>query len=189
MDTRQALRNQMRQQRRQLSQLQQQQAADKAAQRLINYCHEQSIKSIALYLSFDGELSTKTAIQRLWQQHINVCVPVIHPFSKHHLVFIEYTPTSAMQLNKFGIEEPVLECHKIVPKNELDVIVTPLVAFDRQGNRLGMGGGFYDRLLASDDAPTAIGYAHDVQRLESLPVASWDMPLPCIITPSHTYRF
>lgn len=66
------------------------------------------------------------------------------------------------------------------------MIVTPLVAFDDNGNRMGMGGGFYDRTLAQvkDNKPLAVGYAHDCQQVSYLPVEYWDIPLPIIITPT-----
>ncbi len=69
----------------------------------------------------------------------------------------------------------------------------PLVAFDSQGQRLGMGGGFYDRTLAQTDlmkkSPLRIGLAHDCQYLDYLPVEPWDLPLAWVLTPKHTYQF
>ena len=68
----------------------------------------------------------------------------------------------------------------------------PLVAFDKQGNRLGMGGGFYDRTLArlheqNWQKPQLIGLAHECQKVDALPIESWDVPLKTIITPDKTY--
>ncbi len=78
--------------------------------------------------------------------------------------------------------------------SQLDIIFTPLVAFDATGQRLGMGGGFYDRTLqdweiayAQQRGPYPIGLAHDCQRVDVLPVQDWDVPLPEIITPSTHY--
>ena len=71
----------------------------------------------------------------------------------------------------------------MLPLNELDIIFTPLVAFDRQGNRLGMGGGFYDRTLQQWQQKSFIpvGLAHQCQQVEKLPVETWDIPLERIL--------
>ena len=79
----------------------------------------------------------------------------------------------------------------IIPTNQLDIICTPLVAFDKQGHRLGMGGGYYDRTLAPwfhyKSGPKPIGLAHSCQEVEQLPVESWDVPLPKIVTPKQIW--
>jgi 5-formyltetrahydrofolate cyclo-ligase len=70
----------------------------------------------------------------------------------------------------------------------------PLVAFDEQGNRLGMGGGFYDRTLAylkyrqHRRKPVLAGLAHEIQKIGQLTTQSWDIPLDCIITENKLYR-
>jgi 5-formyltetrahydrofolate cyclo-ligase len=101
-----------------------------------------------------------------------------------------------MVLNHFGIEEPRLNVQQVLPVSRLDIIFTPLVAFDATGQRLGMGGGFYDRTLQDWESaylqqcgPYPIGLAHDCQRVDALPVQEWDVPLPEIITPSTHYRW
>ena len=70
-----------------------------------------------------------------------------------------------------------------------DVVLTPLVAFDEQGQRLGMGGGFYDRTLQNwqQYGLQPVGYAHDCQGVEALPVEKWDVPLPAVVTPSKIW--
>lgn len=100
------------------------------------------------------------------------------------LLFLRYQLASELHVNRFGIPEPRLDIRTLVPLAELDLILTPLVAFDAQGNRMGMGGGFYDRTLAAaqQSARTvpllAVGFAHTLQLVDSLPLAPWDIPLP-----------
>jgi 5-formyltetrahydrofolate cyclo-ligase len=80
----------------------------------------------------------------------------------------------------------------IVPKHEIDIIFTPLVAFDAEGNRLGMGGGFYDRTLENwqqTGRPFPVGLAHDCQQVEMIPTEIWDIPLPALITPSRSWQW
>ena len=80
-----------------------------------------------------------------------------------------------------------------MPSQQLDIIFTPLVAFDDSGNRLGMGGGFYDRTLAGlankINNTAIIGLAYDQQQVDQLPLEAWDIPLPRIITETKDYQF
>lgn len=143
---------------------------------------------IALYLSNDGEIDTQPLIDWLWQHGKAVYLPVLHPFSKGHLLFLHYTPETRMKRNKYQIKEPALDIRLVKPVSELDLICTPLVAFDDTGQRLGMGGGYYDRTLNrwhhEKQGPRPLGLAHDCQQVNNLPFEAWDVPLPEIITPS-----
>ncbi|NMP01730.1 5-formyltetrahydrofolate cyclo-ligase [Pseudoalteromonas arctica] len=149
-------------------------------------------KHIAIYLSNDGELDTSLLIKELWSLNHTVYLPIIHPFNGANLLFQRYEKNSPMRANRYGILEPKLNCSQICPLPVLDYLLMPLVAFDKQGNRLGMGGGFYDRTLArlheqNWQKPQLIGLAHECQKVEALPIESWDVPLKTIITPDKTY--
>lgn len=151
----------------------------------------QTAQHIALYLSADGELITTPLIEWLWRQGKRTYLPVIHPFSKGHLLFLHYDQHTPMVLNRYSIAEPKLDQTQILPVQQLDLICTPLVGFDSTGHRLGMGGGYYDRTLEpwfkTGRGPKPIGLAHDCQQVEKLPVESWDVPLPKIVTPSRIW--
>ena len=152
------------------------------------------VDKVALYLSFDGELNTQALIHYLWSQSIKVYLPVLHPFSKGHLLFLRYTPDSKMTSNRFGIAEPILDVQNVCPLMQLDLIFTPLVAFDKKGNRLGMGGGFYDRTLATvltsqDNKPLLVGVAHEGQKADLLSCENWDIPMQSVLTPERLYWF
>ena len=185
--TQQTLRNQLRQQirktRANLTALQQQQAEDSITQQALALIEERNAQHIALYISFDGEISTDKLIQILWAQGKQVYLPVLHPFNPNHLLFLRYLPDIPMLKNKFGIWEPKLNVQNVLPLDELDILFTPLVAFDRQGNRLGMGGGFYDRTLQHwQKSPfIPVGLAHQCQQVEQLPTEVWDVPLHQIL--------
>ena len=147
---------------------------------------------IAIYLVNDGELDTSLLINELWNLNHDVYLPIIHPFNGANLLFQRYEKNSPMKANRYGILEPKLNCSEICPLPALDYLLMPLVAFDKQGNRLGMGGGFYDRTLArlheqNWQKPQLIGLAHECQKVEALPIESWDVPLKTIITPDKTY--
>ncbi|SUB28288.1 5-formyltetrahydrofolate cyclo-ligase [Avibacterium gallinarum] len=176
---RQIIRQQIRQLRQSLSPAEQNLAEQKITQQALDFIEKKQAKHVGLYLSFDGEISTKQLIQQLWKKNIAVYLPILHPFSANNLLFLRYHPNSPLQKNKFGILEPKLDVRNVLPTNELDIIFTPLVAFDKQGNRLGMGGGFYDRTLQNWQQKNflPIGLAHQCQQVDALPVESWDIPL------------
>ncbi|WP_074012353.1 5-formyltetrahydrofolate cyclo-ligase [Candidatus Sodalis sp. SoCistrobi] len=190
---RQSLRNQIRQRRRALSPQQQTAAARRVVSHVMNDPRIHSARTLAVFLSFDGELDTRPLIDALWTAGKLVYLPVLHPFTPGHLLFMRYTAATPLVLNRLRIREPQLDITTLLPLAGLDILFTPLVAFDSQGQRLGMGGGFYDRTL-QHWRPRAgfypIGLAHDCQQVaEPLPVEQWDIGLPEIITPSRHWRW
>lgn len=190
-DLRQHIRKEIRQKRRALTAHQQAHFADQAAARMLGFAPVVEAKSVAVFLSFDGELDTRPLIEGLWRAGKQVYLPVLHPFSPGNLLFLRYLPDSLLATNRLKILEPALDVRHVLPLDRLDVLITPLVAFDRTGQRLGMGGGFYDRTLQNWRAHgfLPIGYAHDCQQVESLPVQEWDIPLPVVVTPTKIWRW
>lgn len=186
------VRKQIRLARRSLSTEVQAEASLAASQRMLEKLSALNAQHVALYLTHDGELATAPLIEALWQQGIQTYLPRLHPFNAGQLLFLHYHANSPMQPNQFGILEPKLDVRSVMPIERLDVVITPLVAFDIKGNRMGMGGGYYDRTLANWHAkgkPLPMGYAHDCQQVPSLPCEHWDVPLPTIITPSREWEF
>jgi len=188
---RQRIRQQIRQRRRELTPEQQYLAAQKIAARVATHPQIAAAQNVAVFLSFDGELDTAPLIERLWRLGKRVYLPVLHPFSPGHLLFLRYTPHTPLAPNRFGILEPRLDVRQVLPLGALEVVLAPLVAFDDAGQRLGMGGGFYDRTLQNwqRGGPYPIGLAHDCQQVERLPTERWDIPLPEILTPSRGWAW
>lgn len=191
LSTRQQIRQQVRLRRKALSQDQQHQAAQHGAARMMAFAPVVEAQTVAVFLSFDGELDTRPLIEGLWRAGKKVYLPVLHPFSPGHLLFLRYFPDSDLVLNQFNIHEPTLDVRHVLPLNKLDVLITPLVAFDSAGQRLGMGGGFYDRTLQNwrEHGLLPVGYAHDCQHVNALPVEKWDVPLPAVITPGRIWQW
>ena len=187
--TRQQIRQQIRQRRRALTPEQQTQFALQAADRMMAYPPVLLAQTVAVFLPFDGELDTRPLIDQLWRAGKRVYLPVLHPFSPGNLLFLHYHPSSDLVVNRLNIREPKLDVRDVLPLSQLDVLVTPLVAFDAAGQRLGMGGGFYDRTLQNwrQHRLQPVGYAHDCQQVDALPTEQWDIPLPAVITPSKTW--
>ncbi|MGY5955517.1 5-formyltetrahydrofolate cyclo-ligase [Kosakonia sp. BK9b] len=185
------MRKLIRQRRQALTSEQQAHFAQQAAARMMAWPPVVMAHTVALFLSFDGELDTQPLIEQLWRSGKRVYLPVLHPFSHGNLLFLHYHPHSELVVNRLKIREPRLDVRDVLPLQQLDVLITPLVAFDEQGQRLGMGGGFYDRTLQNwrRYGLQPVGYAHDCQGVGELPVEEWDVPLPAVITPSKIWEW
>jgi 5-formyltetrahydrofolate cyclo-ligase len=175
----------MRATRRDLSKVEQLQAAELLKHKLNQDVNFKYAKCIALYLANDGEVNTAAAIQQAWKQGQKVFLPVLDPIRKGYLWFIEYKHDSRMRQNRFGIAEPDPRFNQRINPKFLHAVGLPLVAFDSDGNRLGMGGGFYDRSFEfcrqAGTKPKLFGLAHQCQQVDKLPVESWDIQLKDII--------
>ena len=145
-------------------------------------CH----RRFGLYFANDGELDPLPLAQRLMASGKTLAYPVIQPSGK--LEFHAVTPDSDYCFNRFGIPEP--RTAKALPRFSLGVIFMPLVAFDERGNRLGMGGGYYDRSFpATQPGRLLIGLAHALQRVPELPRQPWDAPLDAVVTETGFQAF
>lgn len=184
---RQDLRKQLRQRRRSLSPQQQQQAAQQLCKRLKRQPLFLRSKHIALYLPNDGEIDPRPLITEAWRRGKCCYLPVLEPSRENRLWFVRYTPDTALIQNRFGIAEPKADYQQRFSVTQLDLIVMPLVGFDTQGGRMGMGGGFYDRSLAfkhgsNRQKPYLLGLAHQCQQVDELELAHWDIPLNAVAT-------
>ena len=146
-------------------------------------------RHIAGYWPNEGEISPIAALQHLIQEGKQVYLPRLTKDKR--LVFGDWSGDRALRPNRFGIPEPAHR--RFVAPRRLDVVLMPLVAFDKAGNRLGMGGGYYDRSFAFRRhswmrKPLLVGIAHDFQQLGQLPSESWDIPLDMIVTNSRVIR-
>jgi 5-formyltetrahydrofolate cyclo-ligase len=183
------IRNQLRNKRQAISPQQQTDNAKQALYFLKQFLEKHIVEScdIAMFLSQDGELETKPSIDYLWSNQHRVYLPVLECNDGLHMAFANYEPESEMRKNQFGILEPDISFEDHLTGRELDIVVMPLVGFDKQGNRLGMGGGYYDRsfnykLTSKDEAPILVGWAHSFQQVENLHQEAWDVPLDAMIT-------
>lgn len=176
----------MRQKRRAIPAAERRQAAHQLLRQLHKLPQFLTAKRIAIYLPNDGEIDTQAVIQDLWRRKVEVFLPVLHPVRKGHLWFVHYTPNTRMKPNRYKIDEPDIRFQTRVSRRYLSVVCFPLVAFDAKGNRLGMGGGFYDRsfsfMTTQAFGPTLIGCAYQCQECDQLSSEDWDVPLAWIAT-------
>ena len=147
-------------------------------------------RSLAAYLAVQNEIPLDDIIETAWSMHIPVYLPCLRG---EQLEFRRYAPRTPLRPNRFGIPEPVGGA-RINPRF-LDIVLTPLLAFDEDGGRLGTGGGFYDRSFAflrernSWKRPALVGVAYEFQRAPALPLASWDIPLNAVVTDAMARTF
>lgn len=178
-----AIRRLMRQRRRSLTERQQQSASNGLAEQLCRLPAFRYRQRIAFYLANDGEIDPSLAMGVAERAGKSCLLPVLHPLKQNRLHFVRYRSGDPMEANCFGIPEPLLRGNRIQSMYAVDLILLPLVAFDRRGNRLGMGGGFYDRTLSTRAPHTLlVGLAHSCQETDSIARQSWDIPLDAIVT-------
>jgi len=180
------LRNELRARRRALNPTQQAQASLFLLRHLMQLPQFMRARNVALYLANDGEINPEPIARQLWKMEKHCFLPVLRPDKRRDLWFVEYTPDALLTKNRFGIPEPDFRTQHKMSAQLLDVVLMPLVGFDRSGARLGMGGGFYDTTFAFKQRPAGkpalIGLAHACQEVASLATESWDIPLFAIVT-------
>ena len=194
MHTRSDIRKRIRSQRRNLSTNERRFAAYLVTKSISNLRVFRASKRVAFYLPNDGELDLSLLIQRAWMMKKVCYLPVLDTLTADQLKFAPYYQNTLMRVNCFGIQEPAVPVCQRVRANALDLVLLPLVAFDARGNRIGMGGGFYDRTLSflrkrrHWRKPHLLGVAYEFQKIDALHRHTWDVPLQCIVTDKHIYN-
>jgi len=139
---------------------------------------------VAAYLAFDGEPDLSPALEQMAQTGMRLALPVIRDLpGRADICFRQWSPGSELQPNRYGIPEPVGTLD--IRLDEIDVALIPLVGWDANGSRLGMGASFYDRVfqpLADQVRPLRLGVAYHLQQVERIPTDPWDIRLHGILT-------
>lgn len=137
-------------------------------------------KVIGLTLSQDLEWDTRAIVKQAWAEGKQVAVPKsIH--STRELHFYEIDDFSQVEVGYYGIEEPIVEKTTKIEKEGIDSLLVPGVLFNREGYRIGFGGGYYDRFL-KDYTGRTLSLIHSNQLIEELPVEEHDIPVQYICT-------
>ena len=185
-----ALRQRLRAARRDLSESERRSAERRIRRRLARLSALRRARRIAIYLAADGEPDLASAAADALGRGQRIYAPVLE---RNTLRFARIDDDTPLRENRFGILEPATP-DRIRPR-DLDVVLTPLVAFDPWGTRIGMGGGYYDRCLAFLNLrscwlrPKLIGLGYEFQRLQGIGRQTWDVPLWAAVTEQGTYRF
>ena len=191
MDTPAQIRSRVRTLRRALSSAERQQAAQHLATRVASLSLFAEAQHIAGYLAFDGEMDPAPLLEYAMAAGKIIYLPVL--MGEAPMQFGAYRPGDELKPNRFGIPEPQLPKAELRASQDLDLVLTPLVAFDINGTRMGMGGGFYDRSFAFLKNPThqprphLLGLAYELQKFPGLVRQPWDIPLDGIVTEAALY--
>ena len=184
------LRKKLKQERLQLSPPKHAELSQKACTWLMQSSLWQKSHSIALYISVNGELDTSYLIKEVLEH--STSKKILLPFcteEKCEMKLVPFTCKNNLTVGKFGIPVPqqIDNCEESIP----ELIVMPLLGFDRNGTRLGYGGGYYDRLCSRTEFKTVlrIGLAFSFQEQEFLPQEPWDMPLHGVCTENGLHYF
>lgn len=141
--------------------------------------------TILLYMSFRSEVETKDLIAKCLSMGKIVALPLVND-KKTDLILVKVLSlTEDLSLSSYGILEPINRSDRVIDISAIDLVLAPGVAFDLQGNRMGYGAGYYDRLLSSKPPHLKVwALAFDVQIVPSIPHDDHDQPMDGIITES-----
>ena len=149
-------------------------------------------RRIACYFPVGREVDCRFFISAAWERGRTVLLPVL---SGPELKFSIYDSETIFLRNRHDIPEPTTKKSQLVKPREIDVVLAPLVAFDTLGNRIGMGGGYYDRSFrytrdhVAWQRPTLVGLAYEFQKVPKIKARSWDIPLRFVVTEKNLYGF
>lgn len=172
------IRRRVRARKRLLNDDERRQAADKVFSRLEQLAAFAVSENILIYNSLPDELSTRMFLDK-WSTGKRFFLPRVNGLD---LELLPYERTR-MQMGAFRIEEPTGD--DVTDPRQMELIIVPAVAFDRAGNRVGRGKGYYDRLLSKTNAYT-VGVAYDFQLFDEINVDDHDIPVDMVITETHT---
>ncbi len=174
------LRQSMRMRRQNLNLATQQAASQNLVRYLTAFPRLQQAKVIALYQPVAGEIDPR-ALQAVWPEKTWV-FPTVTSVQEKTMHFFPLSSSAGLRSGAYGIPEP--EPVGTPWDDRIDVVVTPLLAFDAQGHRLGAGGGYYDRFFQRIRAPWRVGVGYAFQQVAHVPVRAWDVPMHCVVTES-----
>ncbi len=165
-------------------------AAVALAKRILELDVFQRAQRIAAYFAVNGEIGLTPVIDRALAAGKQIFLPNL---DRKTLRFSPYFHAQKMRINRYRLPEPDVEAGEMLEPGELDLVLAPLVVFDAACNRIGMGGGFYDRSFAfrknpESTTPPLIGVAHELQRVECIEPRDWDVRLDMIVTDAASYK-
>lgn len=164
---------------------------DQAIRRhLLQLINDRAPRSIAAFWPFNGEPDVTPLFEPLQDAGCELALPVISGGGDHGMQFHAWQRELGLVKNRYGIPEPRETA--LVAVQDIDLLLMPLVGYDRRGNRLGMGGGYYDRhleLLRDSEQPLRVGVAYSLQEIDTLDNKTWDIPLHGIVNERGWFTF
>jgi 5-formyltetrahydrofolate cyclo-ligase len=182
------LRQDMRQTLQTLSAAQRQQFSEQVATRLFSLPEVGKASTFLLFAPLPEEINTQPIFLRLRELKKRVAFPWIDS-QQVDMRCMEVDDWEKLQPNALGFPEPSFQQEKEMNPGNLEIILTPGLAFDRRGHRLGRGKGYFDRFFANSQVRALrIGLFYSIQEIDFLPVDTWDFPLDMILTDKEIIR-
>ncbi len=165
-------------------------AAQKLAEYILALPQYQQAGRVAAYFAVHGEIGWKPVIDHALKSGKQVFLPNL---DQRSLRFSPYFHAQKMRTNKFRLPEPDVSEIQMLSPEDLELVLAPLVVFDIGRNRIGMGGGFYDRSFAFRKnplrtKPVLIGVAHEMQKVDRIIPEEWDVRLDMVVTDQSVYQ-
>ena len=182
-EVRTRIRKEKKQARAALSPAQRAEYSARAVERLAESAVFRAARTVMLYDHVGAELSLDSLLSHPAAAGKRFCYPLV--LSKTEMIAMV---PGAWRIGAYGIREPVREASEEVPPEEIDLVVCPGTAFDPACNRMGMGGGYYDRWLPRCGKAHVVMVAFEVQKAESLPTDEWDRPVEQVFTEDTVYQ-
>lgn len=165
-------------------------AADELCRRILALDEYRQASRIAAYYAVNGEIGLSPLIDQALAAGKQIYLPNLDQLA---LRFAPFFHGQKMRINKFRLPEPDVSDEQMLAPEELDLVLVPLVVFDAERNRVGMGGGYYDRSFefrkdTETSSPTLVGVAHELQKVDKLVAQDWDVRMDMVVTDAALYR-
>ena len=170
------LRSYIRQQKRAMTQEQIQEASARLAELLYQTPEYRAAKTIYFYLPYNQEVRTVPMVEQAWADGKQVAVPKVYD---DEMRFIYLTDMSQVDKGYSGIPEPIADAP--VANDPEALVLMPGLAFDKEGHRIGYGGGFYDKFLAAEPHHPTVALCYAFQMVEQIPVDDYDIPVDRVL--------
>ena len=186
------LRGMIRRRRQRIGVGAQHRAARTLAKKICALIEYQTASKVALYLASDGEIDCRFIVEDAWRSGKQCFLPVLKSDNPkaHQMDFMSFNPGSVLGFNRYGILEP--KNGSKIAAQALDLVIVPLVGFDKDSHRIGMGGGYYDRAFEFthkqnvgfhvQQLPILIGVAHRTQEVLNISPRPWDVRLHSVVS-------
>ena len=145
----------------------------------------QKAKTVMIYRGIRGEVRLNLLELAQESKGKQFLFPLCLP--EREMVALCPLDENAWRAGSYGIEEPVMERSQLVLPEDIDFVISPCTVFDEDCNRMGMGGGYYDRYLPKCKNAVVAAVAFEIQKTDSVPMESWDKAVDLVITEKKTY--
>lgn len=153
-----------------------------AQNKVMNIINKRNVRMVMCFVSMPDEIETRGIIDILLAKGIRVCVPYI---KNKEMKAVEIFNLDDLSYNEMGFYQPISSLDEIL-KNEIDLIIVPGIAFNYNCERLGRGGGYYDKFLSKAEKAYFIGLAYDFQIVKDFKTEKHDVPMDMVVSDKRT---